>query len=153
MRIAGKPKGRIRHLSRTLLRASVRVPSPHRTRRDSTADTVPSLSARRVWLRRLTLGLADAVRLRRPDDPGRPGLRCVGARDLGRPPDVEALALGVAAGGVTAAGRAEVHVAHVVAGELRGRGAFRAEIPHRVLVVTGQPLVSGTRDGPVPGAA
>src|SRR6516164_1928642 len=107
----------------------------------------------RYWPWRLTLGLADGLRLRRPDDPRRPGLRGVGARNLGRTPDVQALALGVAARGVAAAGRAEVHVAHVVAGELRGRGAFRAEIPHGVLVVAGQPLVSGTSDGRVPGAA
>src|SRR5262249_56596285 len=102
---------------------------------------------------RLTRGLADARRLRRPDDPGRPRLRGVGARDLGRPGEVEALTLGVTTGGVAAAGRAEIHVAHVVAGELRGHGALRAEVPHRVLVVAGQPFLAGTRDRSVPGAA
>src|SRR5262249_58929571 len=45
-----------------------------------------------------------------------------------------------------------VNVAYVVAGELRGFGALRAEIPHRVLVVAGHPVLAGTSDCRVPGA-
>src|SRR5215475_2273 len=101
----------------------------------------------------LLVMLADARWYRRPGDPGRPGLRGVGARDLGWPREGEAFALGVATGGVAAADGAEVHVAHVVAGELRSLGALRAEIPHRVLGVAAQPVPAGTGDGRVPGAA
>src|SRR6266516_4762156 len=100
-----------------------------------TQRPAPRGAGRALLAGRLTLRLADALWLRRPDDPGRPRLRGGAARDLGRSSDVEALALGVAKGGVAAAGRAEVHVAHVVAGELRGLGAFGAEVAHRVLVV------------------
>src|SRR5262245_54025636 len=101
----------------------------------------------------LALGVADALRFRRPDDPRRPRLCGVGARDLRRPGDVEAFALGIAARGITAARRAEVHVAHVVPGDLGRLRGFRAEVPHRVLVVAGQPVLAGAADGLMPLAA
>src|SRR5215471_1318021 len=65
-------QGRIRHRGRTLARTCPR------TRRGLPSRDVAASAARPwpgwSWPGRLTLGLADGMRLRRPDDPGSPGL-------------------------------------------------------------------------------